>query len=481
VPGIVRVASLVRFGEAAAALAKSLSRFPEGEAVQAGLDALAGQLGFDPRTQVGLQSAGLDGARPAAVALEGRGPLAVLPVADRERFARTVARLAADRLGAGEGAGQSGVTVFRGKSGVAALGFRGDYAIVATGENAAQAVAEALARTAEQSLAQLPLYRSSLQRMAIGQTVVGWAPAGSPLLPAVQLPGRAFALGLTFENGRLHANFLSSLSVAEGIALAALSLPAGQSLVSDVAPGSPFVLRIGGEPAMLSGAWSRLPHSVRQPVEAAGIDMQTDVLHNLQAGIVMSLGVARNLDLSAAPTFDPRRQNPFRYVTLDAFAQVRDPVKGAATLEKIYAAAPKFGASVTRRRLGAQEIATFSYDKGEGASVSLTGKTLVVTGGDREMDAALARLAGKSPRYAIPKGLERQLRGHVSSGAVLDTDALREAVARIPSSAYGGLTGLTVHALVSRFMEPLALVGPITATLIFDADAVTAEAGVTLR
>ena len=97
------------------------------------------------------------------------------------------------------------------------------------------------------------------------------------------------------------------------------------------------------------------------------------------------------------------------------------------------------------------------------------------------MDAALARLAGKSPRYAIPKGLERQLRGHVSSGAVLDTDALREAVARIPSSAYGGLTGLTVHALVSRFMEPLALVGPITATLIFDADAVTAEAGVTLR
>ncbi len=481
IPGLVRVPSLARLGVEASALAKSLMRFPEGEAVQSSLDLFAGQLGFDPRTPAGLRSAGLDGARPAALALEGGGPFAVLPVFDRARFAKTVARLAADRLGAGPGVTEGEVTVFRGKTGAAAFGFRGDYAVIATRERAGETVARVLGQTPEQSLARLPLYRLSMQRLTQGQAVVAWAPAGSPLLPAFQLPGRAFALGLTFENGRLQVHFLSSLSVSEGMALAALSLPAGQALVSDLAPGSPFVLRIGGEPAMLSGAWVRLPAAVRRPIEAAGLDVPTEILHNLAPGIALSLGLAPHLDLSAAPTFDPQRQNPFRYVTLDALGQVHDSVKGAATLEKIYAAAPTFGATVGKRHLGAQEIATFSYDKGEGVSVALVGHSLVVTGGEGEMDAALARLAGKSPGYVVPKELERPLRGSVSSGAVLDTDALREAVARIPPSAYGGLTGLTVHALVSRFMEPLALVGPLTVTLSLDADALTAEAGVTLR
>ena len=371
--------------------------------------------------------------------------------------------------------------MFRGKSGVAALGFRGDYAVVAAGDTAAETVTRALERPLEQGLAHLPLYRLSLQRLAQGQDLVAWAPAGSPLLPSFQLPGRAFTLGFSFENGRLQLHFLSSLSVSEGVALAAVSLPAGQELVGDLAPGSPFVLRIGGEPAMLSGAWARLPKSERQPLEVAGLNVPSEVLQNLQAGIVLGLGVSPHIDLSAAPTFDPRRQNPFRYVTLDALAQVRDPVKGAATLEKIYAAAPRFGAVVSRRRVGAQEIATFSYDKGEGASAALVGHTLLITGGEGEMEAALRRLSGKAPGYVVPNGLERPLHGKVSDGAALDTDALREEVGRIPSSAYGGLTGLTVHALVGRFLQPLAMVGPIISTLNLDADALTAEAGVTLR
>jgi hypothetical protein len=320
-----------------------------------------------------------------------------------------------------------------------------------------------------------------MNRLGGGSDIEAWAPAGSPLLPAWTLPGRAFVAGLSFHRGRLEARLLSMLSVDEGIGLSGLSLPAGQALLADLAPGSPFVSRIGGEPAMLSGAWARLPAAVRRPVDAAGIDVPNEVLRNLEPGVVVGLGLAPNLDFSAAASFDPRRQNPFRYVTLDAFARVHDPVKGAATLEKIYAAAPKLGATISRRKVGAQAIATFSYDKGEGASVALAGQTLVVTGGQGEMDAALARLAGKSPVYAVPKGLERALRGHVSSGAVLDTDALRAAVAHIPSSAYVGLTGLTMRALVSRFIAPLALVGPIVATVSFDADAAIADAEVTLR
>jgi hypothetical protein len=480
-PGMLEVPSLSQLASDASALATSLSRFPEGETAGGALNQLAAQLGFDPRTPAGLEAAGIDGTRPAALVFEGTNPVAVLPVSDRGSFEKVVARLAKDRLGAGAGVTTGEVTVYSGGSGVAALGFRGGYALVANGESAAAAVGQALTRTPDQSLAALPLFRTSMNRLGGGSDIEAWAPAGSPLLPAWTLPGRAFVAGLSFHRGRLEARLLSMLSVDEGIGLSGLSLPAGQALLADLAPGSPFVSRIGGEPAMLSGAWARLPAAVRRPVDAAGIDVPNEVLRNLEPGVVVGLGLAPNLDFSAAASFDPRRQNPFRYVTLDAFARVHDPVKGAATLEKIYAAAPKLGATISRRKVGAQAIATFSYDKGEGASVALAGQTLVVTGGQGEMDAALARLAGKSPVYAVPKGLERALRGHVSSGAVLDTDALRAAVAHIPSSAYVGLTGLTMRALVSRFIAPLALVGPIVATVSFDADAAIADAEVTLR
>jgi hypothetical protein len=480
-PGLVRVPSLSQLAGDAQALAKSLARLPEGEQVQRILEGVVGQLGFDPRTADGLKSAGLDGARPAAVMSEGGGLVAVLPVSDRGRFEKAVARLAQDRLGAGPGAAQGAATVFRGKSGTVALGFRGDCAVVASGPQAADAVGRALARTPADGLAQLPLYRLSMQKLGPGPDVVLWAPAGSALLPTQQLPGRAFALGISFHESRLQARLIQTLAVSEGIALAGLSLPAGQDLVGDLPPGTPLALRIGGDPAMLTGAWERLPASARAPFEDAGVNVPAEVLQNLMPGVVLGVGVAPNIDLSARPSFDPRAQNPFRYVTLDAFARVRDPVRAAATLEKIYAAATKLGTTVARRKAGAQEVAIFSYDQGESASVALVGKTLVVTGGEGEMQAALARLDGKSSRYAVPKGLERPLKGHVSAGATLDTDALREAVAGIPSTAYSGLTGLTVHALISRFLEPLALVGPIAATVDFDADAVTWEAGVSLR
>ena len=487
-PGVVRVASLTQLVADAAALAKSLSRFPEGEAAQSSLDLVAGQLGFDPRTPAGLKAAGLDGAWPAVVALAAGGPWAVLPVANERRLRDTVARLAKDRLATGAGVPQGEVTVFAGQAGTVALGFRpgcgcrgGEYAVVATGAHAAEVVAQALGARLPGAWGSCRSTGMSLQRLGAGGDLVAWAPAGSPLLPPWHLPGRAFAGEVSFQEGRLQARAVASLAVPEGIALSALSLPAGQELVPDLAPGSAFALRVGGEPSMLYGAWERLPPSARAAAAAAGVDVPAEILQNLEAGVVLGLGVAPRIDpvfsadvRSAAaepvPLRDPRRLRA-RARSGEGGRDAREDLRGRAEVRRPGGAATSWKAGrrdVLLRagggRLGGPLGADAGGHRGRGRN-----------GGRRWLASPAGRRPTRCPRGSSGPS------GHVSSGAGLDTDALRAAVARIPPSAYGGLTGLTVHALVSRFMEPLALVGPIAATLNFDADALTAEAGLTLR
>src|SRR5579863_2551196 len=80
--GLLRVASISALAADAQALAKSVSRFPEGEVAQSSLDLVASQLGFDPRTPDGLAKAGVDGQRPAGLVFEGGGVWAAVPVSE---------------------------------------------------------------------------------------------------------------------------------------------------------------------------------------------------------------------------------------------------------------------------------------------------------------------------------------------------------------------------------------------------------------
>src|SRR6266568_630738 len=87
--------------EQAAALLATAGTFPAAADLAEALPALRAQLGFDPLQPPGAAEAGLDPEGGLAIALApGQPPLLVLPARDAGRLEATVARLAADRLGA---------------------------------------------------------------------------------------------------------------------------------------------------------------------------------------------------------------------------------------------------------------------------------------------------------------------------------------------------------------------------------------------
>ena len=507
---VVLSPALGRLGADASALSATLATLPEGEIVAEGLRQLSAGLGFDPLIPQGLASVGLDPARGAALAQEGGVGFVALPVADPTLVVARVARMAAERLGATQRERQaSGVLTFSPPASAvaAALGFRDGYALLAQGPAGAQLIGRLLAqakaapsegsspsasarRSAEPpssgapTLEGDPTFVAASGRLGPGFDLVLYLPAASSLLPRPPhaLPGRAFISGLAFSKARLTARVLALLSVPEGAALSALSLPAGQGLVALLAPAAPILARLGGEPAAMAQAWrGLLPRELQRRLDGAGIDFGRDVLQNLKPGIALSLGLAPGIDLSAPPTLDPRRENPFRYVALTAVAQARDPVRAQVTLAKLLTLAPILDATVVRRSVGSQPIDTFHYARGEGVSVALAGDTVLVTGGEGAMEAALGRVTGKGARFAPSPALAHALVGHVSDGLALDTDALLAAVERIPPSAYGGLTGLTLRSLVDRLSEPLRHLGPLVATVNFEADAAIADATIPFR
>ncbi len=480
---VVVIPSISGFMGAASGLASAVARFPEGETAGGMLEALGTQLGFDPRDPKALAKSGIDGSRPAAAVFEGAEPWAVVPVSDRARFRETAARLAASRLGADVVARQGETTVFSSKAGpAAALAFANGYGLVAAGPSAAEELARALGRAKGQRLSDEPLFTHAIQKLELGWNVAWYVPGGSPALPRQPPPGQAFAGSFSYRDGRLAARLVSMLSVAEGTALSGFAKPAGQKLIGLLPPGDPLVARAGGDPASLGFAWQALvPEPIRTAIAEAKIDVEREVLGNLAPGVALAVGLAPHLDLSSAPSLDPRRQNPFRYLTLDAFAKVRDREKALATLGKLRGLPSGLGVTTRRQRLSGAEVTTFQYALGDGPSVALVGDTLAVTGGEGEMESALARLSGKANGYSPPPWMRPMLLGQISDGAVVDPAALRQSIEAIPPSAYGGLTGLTVRSLVRRFASPLIWLGPLTAMVDVKADAVIADASLIFR
>jgi hypothetical protein len=482
-PAVAIVPSISHVMRDAKGLAKAVARFPEGETVGGILDALTAQLGFDPGDDKALARAGIDGQRPAALVFEGGEPWLVVPVVDRGRFEAMARKLIASRLGADKTEQRGEVTVFSSTAGpAAALAFTAAYGLIGSGPAAADELGRALGRKKEERLANDRLFARARGTFGADWDVEAYLPAGSPYLPSRPLPGRAFVAGVFYRDGRLAARVMSLLSVAEGTGMSTFAMAAGQPLVGLLPPADPLFARLGGNPAGLTGLWQNLvPPDVRNALATAKIDADKEVLGNVEPGIVASVGLAKHLDLSAAPSLDPRVQNPFRYLTLDVFAKVRDPKAALATLKKLGELPPGLGVSTGHTKIGETDVETFHYALGDGPSVALVGNTLAVTGGEGEMEGALARLAGKAPGYIPPPWMRRALLGQVSDGAVFDTSALRLAIEAIPASAYGGLTGLTIRSLVRRFANPLIWVGPITATVDVGPDALVIDADLSFR
>ncbi len=462
------------------AVYRTAATVPAAAALVDAYAAVKGQLGFDPLDPKGLREAGLDPAGGAALSYaRGRQAVAVLPVADLDRFDATARRLARDRMGAGQrvvaqGGGRQVVTFRPRASAPAALAYAmaGRFALVATGAGSPAAVAAVAGLGEAGSLWKSTAWTEALAALGPGQTAVGFAPAHSPALADFPAACDGAALAVRGSMSGLGVRLVLPLAPDRVPGWAALAGPgsdparaAGLEEAQLVAPDAALAIRWGGDLAALwHRAHHRLPARLAGALASARLDLERELLSGLAPGAALSLSIAPTFTLAefASPSVDLRRADPFHLVRLEIAARVRDPQRVRAFSARVARAAPRWGARVVSR--GATW--TLAYGKGQ-LGWSLQGERLLVAGGPGRLEA-LQRRAAQGPGRLQAGGSSTMagLAGGVGA-AVLDVEELVRSVRALPDEAYGtGPNAFVMRSLADRFLEPASRLR--VATLHFD-------------
>ncbi|MHB8878216.1 MAG: hypothetical protein ACYC8T_31355, partial [Myxococcaceae bacterium] len=213
----------------------------------------------------------------------------------------------------------------------------------------------------------------------------------------------------------------------------------------------------------------------------SSFDFKAEVLDNLKPGATVALSVAPEVKLGAGmPELDVRRTNPFRYAHLTGIAEVVDAARGAATLDKLPAIAPRFGAKIEAQERPGQKVFLTSYAQGEGVHFAGVGNRVVAGAPQPRLQDLLLRLrkpADASPGAISDPALRASLDGH-GAAAVLDLRRLAEAVKELPSEAWG-IGGFAYKATTVRWLDATDDLRAVTFTLDSKQKALQAE--LTLR
>src|SRR6266568_4922748 len=339
--------------EQAAALLATAATFPAAADLAEVLPALRAQLGFDPLQPPAAAEAGLDPERGLAVAFApGQPPLLVLPARDPDRLAATVARLAADRLGARRrevvSAGGREVVTFRTASGPPAVSLLalGRTVLVATGADGPARLAAAAALPEDSSLLRSATFAAA--RAALGPTPVAlaFAPPGSPGLARLPLARDGAAIGLAGSRSRLTARAALLLTAERAAAWKAALAPGPAAAVELPAlPADAFlVARLSGDPAaVLRRLLDAEPAAAA--LARAGLDRERDLLAPLAPGAAAALVLAPTFEVAAVSrgAAELRAQDPFRSAQLALALFVKDQAQAKAALERLARAAPVRG------------------------------------------------------------------------------------------------------------------------------------------
>jgi hypothetical protein len=467
-------------------LSDALAQIPQGELVGQALDQLAGQLGGGGRLADLPDELGLDRARSMAIVMTKADVAApelwlALPVKDRGLLASRLGKLTAARFDTHEEGAAHAVRRYVHKDGtlVAALRFderAGGTALLAFGRQAEGELDAVVGLTAEQSLARSPDYQACRPRWS-EMDLWGFVPEGAELhQPSLSFKAaRGSGIGVAFGKDGMSTRAVALLTVAQSALASAVSSASGQDLLGLLSPRAPLWFRFGGDLSALaakSEARSAIPAPIAAALQEAGIDVRA-FLSNLEPGIALSVGLLDRPSFRAMPVLDPRESNPFSFLSLRAVGRVRDIAVAKASLQKIEAAGPRFGVTYSASMLGGVPVQTASYSQGESVSLALVGHTLLATGGDGEMQQALAALA--APVNAPP------LIPNAVAALRLDVPLLLSEVDAIPGAAFGGFAGLTVRSLISRLAAPLSHFGQVRWALFLDSDAAIAELSIPLR
>ncbi|HEX9241255.1 MAG TPA: hypothetical protein VF875_02310 [Anaeromyxobacter sp.] len=477
VPASARVAVVLpELGRAASALAAlhgSLSGLPGAGDRVGWRRALAAQLGFDPLDPAGLEGAGLDPKRGAALAFVapsgGGGSLArsaallVLPVADESAVEKLLAALARDRLGATERttAREGGIATTRFRrpgSASAALTYAivERSALVATDADGAAVIAAAATLTPPASMGADAGWTRVRAALGDGLTAAVWAPPGSPALPPAWGLGDGVAVGVAPSAGRLVARVVVPLGTREPTFRALAGGGRAATLAGALDPDAPLLLRWDGDFAALGKLLvPRLPARDREALARAGVDLERDLFGVLQPG-----GAAA---LSLAPRAGPG--------SLSADALRRDPL-GLVEAEGVAPVGPGAEAALARlaralgvkdRRPRADGISRIRYGDGELAWKLDAGQLAVAGGRPGRLDALLARLASGAPGWKAPSEASGAALAGGLGGAVLDVPRLVAAVRALPDEAYGGgPSAFVARSLAERVLEPAQRVAAVS-------------------
>lgn len=472
---VASVPSLSVLAKQMTALSDNLRSGPAGQKLVQGMADIARQVGFDPFSEAGMKSAGLDPSRSLAAGSTGggrQGLLLAVPFADKTKATETVTRLVMNRTGAKttETRDVNGVKVtvlVQQAGGEAQLAYadKDGFLLLGAGEGAVEGVAAAMTRTAEQSIAQSAAYADSKKKIGAREVYLMLAQGGG----ALQMMGlqQSTMLGLAVTSDELAVRAYVELADEQAKAVKAALSGGGKTLLPLLPEASPLYVRGGLNLAAILAHYQKVPDSAANLAllsalaAKAGFDLENELLSNIEPGFALSVGISQTAQLASAFDFNPRRSNPFNTYTMLGLGTVKDAAKAQATLAKIPELADALDVRISEREVAGTKVWTANYRHGEGLVWALVGKRIVIAGGLGDtFDSMVASLA-KGTQNVKPEAFSMRTRQALFTDAgvafALDLGRVNALVNGLPTSAFGpGASGMMARSVANTVIAPLS-------------------------
>ncbi|BDG10288.1 hypothetical protein [Anaeromyxobacter paludicola] len=501
-PFAVVLPELGRGAEQLAALARAARSYPAAGSLMETVDGLRSQLGFDPLDRRGLEAAGFDPARGAALAAGPGQPLVlVMPIADERRFEDTLTRLARDRTGAtARGRATSGAVTVEalrkdpGGPPVLAFAYASRYALLATGPSSEDAVRGAAGIAQAESLAASAPFAEARDAAGRDQAALFWAPPASAAVKPVALLRDGLLVGARASDRLLALRAVLPLSPERAVVwreVAGVDRRAGAAELALLPEDALLAARFGGDPSALGRRVGyALPAAARERLAVARVDLSSQLWDQLAPGAAVSLSLAPSFDVAhlSARGWEYVLSDPFRLLHLTFAARVKEPSR----LEPLVARLPELARALgfgspppaaparakgrpARGAAAAKAVAAKAAAPsppqpparplppgavrlpwgGDALTVALRGDRLLAAGGPGRFEALLARVEGQGAGYAAPSPGARDLLRDGPGALVLDPGNLVRSARALPPEAYGtGPDGFVMRSLAERFVEP---------------------------
>jgi hypothetical protein len=273
--------------------------------------------------------------------------------------------------------------------------------------------------------------------------LLAWLPPGSPLLGRTPVTSALVTAGLAPTGLTLAVDAPWKGAAAQ---LAGLEPKAGPDLLGLLPRDAFLALRFQGDPQGLAPLAAQvLGPNLSRAFAEAGFDVKAEVLDALQPGAVAALSLAERPPMDRGlPSLDLRQTNPFTYAHLSGAAALRSQDAAWATLGKVAALAPRFGAQMQKAERDGRPVLLTTYAQGEGVHLAVKDDRVLFGSPVQRLDAlAAADGAGGAPVPGLGEG---------ALAVAVDLSRLSQSVRALPESAWG-IGGFAIKATTVRWLD----------------------------